>query len=77
MNIDELVDWCLNLQGEAYDFFERDSAPTDPQEYEEMVEWIVDQLRKSTALDLLDEEVALRVDDQNAHMCAEAVERVI
>lgn len=73
MSKEELVRYCERLQGECYDFFERDSAPIDDQEYAEMVDWIVDQLRKSTVLDMLDEDVEDWLDEENAHMAAQAV----
>lgn len=77
MDKDGLVDYCERLQGECYEFFEASSAPTDDEMYMEMVDWIEDQLRKSTVLDFLDEEVMERLDDDNAHMAASAVASVI
>lgn len=77
MTEEELVEYCKRLQAECYDFFDRTSAPIDDTEYIEMVDWIEDQLRKSTVLDLLDEEVVDILDENNAHMAASAVNNII
>lgn len=69
---------AARLQEEAYELFEVTSAPCDEKVYDEMVEWIVDQLKKSTILPYLSEDVVeITSEEYNAHMAAAAIERVL
>lgn len=73
----ELVDRIVDLQADAYERFGVYAAPRDKNRYEEMVDWIDDQIRKTAYADLITEAVVEMVDDTNAHMAAEAAGRVV
>lgn len=73
----ELADKVVDLQIDAYDRFGVHAAPSDERRYEEMVDWITDQIRKTAYADLLTDCVADMVDEENAHMAAEAARRVV
>lgn len=66
-----------NLQSECYNFFGVDSAPIDDREYDKMVDWIEDQLRKSTLFDLLDSNAIEIADQAGCFMVANAIKHIL
>ena len=66
------------LQCEVYEMHEAASAPTTPDEYQEWQDWIVDQIRKTAYVELINENVIEILDEYyNAHMAAAAAEEVM
>lgn len=59
-----VIERCEMLQKEAYGRFGLTKAPKSEHEYRDIVDWVADQLEKTTILGMLDEEVerSLRAD---------------
>ena len=61
----------------AYDYFDVDCCPLDDDEYDEMVEYIIDMTRKTNWVNLLTEGCVDIAGSVNAHMAADAFDRII
>lgn len=59
------------IQGRAYDHFGVDSLPQDADTLDDMSEWMLDQIKKTSFADMLNEDVIEALDEGlNAHMAA-------
>lgn len=59
------------IQGQAYDHFGVDSLPQDADTLDDMSEWMLDQIKKTSFADILNEDVIEALDEGlNAHMAA-------
>lgn len=57
------------IQGQAYDLFDVTSSRVSNEKSEEMSEWILDQIAKTSFADMLNEDVVAILDDGlNAHL---------
>lgn len=73
----QVEQFALDVQMAAYDYFDVDCCPLDDAEYEKMVEYIIDMTRKTNWVDLLTEEYVDIADGVNAHMAADAFDRIV
>lgn len=73
----QVEQFALDVQMAAYDHFDVDCCPLDDDEYDEMVEYIIDMTRKTNWVNLLTEECVDIADSVNAHMAADAFDRIV
>lgn len=59
------------IQGQAYEHFGVNSLPQDADTLDDMSEWMLDQIKKTSFADMLNEDVLEELDEGlNAHMAA-------
>lgn len=59
------------IQGQAYDHFSVNSLPQDADTLDDMSEWMLDQIKKTSFADMLNEDVIEVLDEGlNAHIAA-------
>lgn len=73
----QVEQFALDVQMAAYDHFDVNCCPLDDAEYNEMVEYIIDMTRKTNWVDLLTKECVDIADGVNAHMAADAFDRIV
>ena len=71
MTNSEMAERLADIQFQAYDHFGVDSLPQDADTLDDMSEWIIDQIKKTSFADMLNEDVIEALDEGlNAHMAA-------
>lgn len=73
----QVEQFALDVQMAAYDHFDVSCCPLDNAEYEKMVEYIIGMVRKTNWVDLLTEKCVDIADSVNAHMAADAFDRIV
>lgn len=73
----QVEQFALDAQMAAYDHFDVDCCPLDDDEYNEMVEYIIDMICKTNWVDLLTEKCVDIAGSVNAHMAADAFDRIV
>ena len=72
MDYVDIADRLFDIQLGTYVHFGVEGLPNDADTLNDMVEWAVDQLRKTSWFDLIDRQAILCADEQyNAHFIAE------
>lgn len=73
----QVQQFALDAQMAAYDHFDVNCAPSSQEEYDKMVDYIVEVIRKTNWWDLLTEDCVEIAETVNAHMAASAFEKVL
>ena len=67
----EMAERLADIQFQAYEHFGVDSLPQDADTLNDMSEWMLDQIKKTSFADILNEDVIEALDEGlNAHMAA-------
>lgn len=77
MNRERVAKGIFDVQASAYDFFGLDSWPEDEEFSRRIEAWMVDQIRKCSWTDMLDETTVEMAEDSGAAHAAKAARRFL